>query len=412
MSKRVKFSNIVTLMLSIGVSIYISEIILFCLDAKSSQNKPLALKWAEIAEKNSLPFDTRNKYQVVTDFRKDRVRAYPFFNLYNYYSSAEVFPLGFISRGKTILCNETGEFVIYNSDEHGFNNPEGLYDKKALNTILIGDSFVHGYCVKPEETIAGLLRKNNEEVLNLGVGGSGPLYQLAVLKEYGQPFNPKAVFWFYYEGNDQKNLGWEKKKPILMKYLDKGFLQHLLYKQQTIDDYLISYIERSDLLFKLKIQENENIESNIENKKEKAIPKLLLSIMKLSALRSRLGVSGRCFSVIDPLFNDILNEAKRIVNESGGQLYFVYLPAWERYSGKYDLCGIRVLSTGKNEVLSAVKKLDIPVIDIQSVFDQHPDPLSLFPFRFSGHYNSEGYKLVAKEIKKYIDKSHTPKMQK
>ena len=41
----------------------------------------------------------------------------------------------------------------------------------------------------------------------------------------------------------------------------------------------------------------------------------------------------------------------------------------------------------------------IAVIDIQrEVFDPHLDPLSLFPFRVTGHYNAEGYRLVAEAI--------------
>ena len=37
------------------------------------------------------------------------------------------------------------------------------------------------------------------------------------------------------------------------------------------------------------------------------------------------------------------------------------------------------------------------------VFGIHPDPLSLFPYRSEGHYNPEGYRLVADEIAKKIN---------
>ena len=32
-----------------------------------------------------------------------------------------------------------------------------------------------------------------------------------------------------------------------------------------------------------------------------------------------------------------------------------------------------------------------------------PDPLSLFPFRVHGHYNAEGYRLVAEVIGKRLE---------
>jgi len=81
-----------------------------------------------------------------------------------------------------------------------------------------------------------------------------------------------------------------------------------------------------------------------------------------------------------------------LVSNWGVRLYFVNLPGWVRYS------------TGNEHefhdyVLRIADELDIPIIDISNdVFDLHPDPLSLFPFRLKRHYNSEGYRLVAKAI--------------
>lgn len=40
-----------------------------------------------------------------------------------------------------------------------------------------------------------------------------------------------------------------------------------------------------------------------------------------------------------------------------------------------------------DEVLSIIQRLSIPIIDIRvEVFASHPDPLSLFSFRYKGHY--------------------------
>ena len=50
-----------------------------------------------------------------------------------------------------------------------------------------------------------------------------------------------------------------------------------------------------------------------------------------------------------------------------------------------------------------VKELDNRVIDIhQEVFVDHPDLLALFPFRWVGHYNADGYRDVAKAIVRNI----------
>tara|TARA_Y100000031_G_C8139465_1_gene346870 strand:- start:204 stop:401 length:198 start_codon:yes stop_codon:yes gene_type:complete len=54
--------------------------------------------------------------------------------------------------------------------------------------------------------------------------------------------------------------------------------------------------------------------------------------------------------------------------------------------------------------MQTATELDIPVIDILSkVFDPHPDPLSLFPYRICQHYTAEGYQLVAEAIGKRLE---------
>jgi len=125
------------------------------------------------------------------------------------------------------------------------------------------------------------------------------------------------------------------------------------------------------------------------------------SWMRLGAIRKRLGASRNMIGFddavdVDPLFAKILTKAKEGVEKWGGKLYFVYLPEYKRYSTK----GIsHDRYRKKSEVVDVVKGLNIPVIDIhREVFADHPDPLALFPFRLSGHYNAQGYSEVAKAI--------------
>ena len=79
------------------------------------------------------------------------------------------------------------------------------------------------------------------------------------------------------------------------------------------------------------------------------------------------------------------------------KMYFVYLPPYSRYSTGNE-------HKNRDFVMQTVTELDIPIIDIYSkVFDPHPDPLSLFPFRKFGHYNAEGYRLVAEAIGRRLE---------
>ena len=82
----------------------------------------------------------------------------------------------------------------------------------------------------------------------------------------------------------------------------------------------------------------------------------------------------------------------------GGQLVFVYLPTWERYRGEvnHDMLFQRA------QVLEVVRELELPLIDFHQVLVDHADPLSIFPFHLHGHYNADGYRLLAKAIEPYL----------
>jgi len=99
-----------------------------------------------------------------------------------------------------------------------------------------------------------------------------------------------------------------------------------------------------------------------------------------------------------PIFRNILQKSNQMVSGWNEKMYFVYLPASERYSTGNE-------HPNRDFVLRTATELDIPIIDIhKEVFDPHPDPLSLFPFRIGGsHYNAEGYRLVAEAIEKRLE---------
>ena len=69
----------------------------------------------------------------------------------------------------TVHCNESGQYNIYDADEHGFNNPRGLHGQAPLQVALLGDSFTHGACVPREASVAGRVRAAFPATLNLGI---------------------------------------------------------------------------------------------------------------------------------------------------------------------------------------------------------------------------------------------------
>ena len=111
-----------------------------------------------LKEKNKYEsFDFRNQKQVVEDLKKEiKENVYQailpsfYFKEHKFFTS--ILHLSGISNSTTVLCNESGKFSIYKSDRYGFNNSDIHYDILNEKIMLIGDSFIHGACVDPENT--------------------------------------------------------------------------------------------------------------------------------------------------------------------------------------------------------------------------------------------------------------------
>jgi hypothetical protein len=383
--------NFALAIFSIVLSLYSVELVLFIHN--------------NISQSPTVEIDTRSKIEILEDLREEGVDAWPQVLSWLFIESnglpsdkSRIFPLGGISQKTIVYCNESGQYKIFESDEHGFNNPRGLYKKGTIKVALVGDSFTLGSCVMSGEDITSRLREIGINALNLGNGGNGPLIELAVLKEYVEPIQPEIVLWLYYEGNDLLDLEREQKAPILMHYLEDNYSQGLLYRQNEIDAALIRYVNsqwvKKRFLHRTIPFENTKLKKNKIGK--------FLKIIKLWHLRSKIKLLSRQMQIPKhktnfktqlSLFSEIMATANKRVSNWGGKLYFVYLPTIERY--------VNNNNTGnfydREDVVSIVNRLGIPLIDFHKVLDKHPDPLSLVPF-VGAHYNAEGYKLVSELI--------------
>ncbi|MBF0424563.1 MAG: hypothetical protein HQL66_01905 [Magnetococcales bacterium] len=314
-------------------------------------------------------------YVSPADFIKNKVLS----------GDGTLYPLGGISGQTTIFCDEGGKHRHYRSDRHGFNNPDTAWEAPETDWLLTGDSFTHGFCVDPGEDIAGQMRvATGESVLNLGSGGDGPLLELATLKEFAASHKPKRVIWLYFEGNDlSHDLPVEKSIPTLMNYLDPNFSQDLPHRQAEVDRKLERYVEQ-------RIAD--------ESGSPPPEPSLARKILFLQAVRTYLYGMYQQRVIVDPLFARILTAARDRVAAWGGQLYFVYLPEWDRYKG---IARDHDAYKKRREVIDLARGLHLPVIDIhQEVFLNYPDRFSLFPYYDlkTAHYNAKGYAAVAKAI--------------
>jgi hypothetical protein len=385
--------NCVLLLISIEVSIVAAELLFPFVNNVLVHAETEKVLNAAIAA--GVIFDTRSKREVVTALQQQGIMAVPTVfpsillkqqvngtlqSAIRMYST-EVLPLAGIARKTTVFCNESGDYTIYKSDEHGFHNPQGMWQAGRMDIVAVGDSFTMGACVPSDKNFVALIRRHWPATLNLGSYGSGPLIELAILREYAQFLKPRIVLWCYFEGNDLQDLRREKDSPLLMRYVESDFTQGLLARQTEIDQALTAYVD---------MVKNDHRPSSMSRLQHR-----VGNVFKLRRLRQHLGrVAQRRVSEAEmDLLRTILLEAKASVGAWGGQLYFVYLPDWPRYA--------RPAMTNKDRegVLTIVNRLRLPLIDIHHAFQAQNDPLALFPFRQRlKHYTEVGNQLVAEEI--------------
>lgn len=364
------------------------------------------------ARKFGVTWDTRDKVEVIADLRKQGKDAHTTMAPSVFIESdgitvqsEKIFPFSGISRTTNVFCNEMGTYSIYESDEHGFNNPVGAW-KGQVDVAVIGDSFVHGACLKQGEDIASQLRGKGYRSLNLGIGGTGPIIYSAVLKEYAEPVRPKVVVWSYYAVDIRDPIA-EKESPTLMRYLDgTGFTQNLFANQDRTDRLIRGYYESA---YQKRLDELTELR---KKRREIVTARLLKNGLMLTKLRERLRNLGGRDVVTEgreeeklQLFVKTLRFAKERTEAIGGKFVFMYLPDWYAYGAPYDTYGIKVDANFllRQDVLRITREMGIPVLDIQAeVFDKNPDPLSLFNWRTYGHYNLEGYTAVSNRLVEFL----------
>jgi len=291
---------------------------------------------------------------------------------------------------RVINCNETGVWEYNDLDIYGFNGNSDEQYAVRQEIVLIGDSFTQGGCVKPGESIAGRLREESGAVLNLGVDGQQPLGELAVLKEYLPPSD--VLVWLFFEGNDYALK--EKNHLFLRQYLAPGFTQRLAQRSDEIDvlfDRAIQALRNEDTFL---------IMSWLDGTKNMFRPTREMIYFVKGQLRERL--FGLFFNFDRDLFSQILAEAKRFaMEERHTQVFmFAYLPTYERFARQSDPSYHKVEHFKK--LRDAVKEIAVAqgwrFVDVAGAFEQHPDPLALFPFRLDAHYNADGYAVAYEAI--------------
>jgi hypothetical protein len=390
--------TIILLCLFIYLAAYLTNVLLIFMGPKLDDSYKQRQR---LARQLGVPFDTRTPLQMLADLQARGVDAVPMLTPFDLVLTGKslagpgrrLLPLAGISRKTTVFCNECGAYAIYQADERGFNNPLGIWSQAPLDVVVTGDSYAHGACVPPGSDLASLLRQGGKKVLNLGYSANGPLLELAGLREYGPALKPKVVLWLYFEGNDLPDLAKEQKSSLLTRYLhNASYSQDLIHQQAVIDQGW-----------------NKHLEASLEKAGKKpwyhhfSMVRQFLRTFQLKKLKDTIREAvaslrenysqNRVLS-----FKQVLAKSQSLVQSWGGTLYFVYLPAFDRYHGKDQAYP----QNRRDAVIAMVQSLRIPLIDFHLTLKSLPDPLVMFPFKTNAHYTKAGYKLLAGQVSKAL----------
>lgn len=395
---------------------------------------------ASMAAKKGVTYDTRSAWEIIREQRAAGTDAHPSFqprallvlNLNKGLSQDElsnfsisetwgvqiggqhVLPLGGVANKHVVYCNEGGKWAEYESDEHGFNNPKGLWGRETLDVAMLGDSYTQAQCVAQDANAAHWIRQRFPGTVNLAMSGNGPLIELAGLEELVAAKKPKIVLWNYYN-NDLGDLSVEKQLPLLMKYLEEdGFSQKLAERQPEIDAALVELSGKIEALAPRWPSWLEGIGLT-----RRASP-IWLGDMAMRESHSsatavmrldRLAFALQSVAVKDvyniepdfPLFKRVLARAKSRVESWGGKLVFVYVADmfYLQYKGKRE-------HHNRAKVLEAAREVGLPVIDTMPTFMAVDDPMTVMA-HLESHCNEAGYKLLAETILKGLDDAAAPK---
>lgn len=362
---------------------------------QDTQPNPLELE-VEAARKADPDWDDRTLLEVVRDMRKDGVDAVPY--LIGRFAIDEdldppLLPLGGIATATTVMCNETGPWSIYAADEHGFNNPKGW--PETVDIVILGDSYAHGACVKPDDAVSAKLREKGWSVVTLGISGYGPALQLATLTEFGLALKPKFVVWIWSD-NDYNDLVYETTSPMLRRYVDDpSFSQKLMTRQDEVDAYWRRYLDRHELL----APKNRK---KLEGSPGSNLRETLMAALKLRRLRKGLGLRRNDDeAAVVAQFSRVMQAAISRSESVGAQFYFIDLPFWHVAEQPPEERG--------PDFISFAKPLEgLHEIDFAQRLYESGDPKGHFPYRLPAHFNAKGYALLADQIDETLRAASKP----
>ena len=282
-----------------------------------------------------LPFDLRSISEVVESLRAQGVEALPGIERgwarqerVRRHLAAGFYPLSHASNSTIVECNESGDFLVYRTDEFGFNNPHGLVASAHIAVAVVGESFALGsLCstgsVRPWTSFAGCIHGRP----TFPWPAQGLSLSSARFARYVEPLQPPVVLWIVDAGFavEEKE---ERDNVNLTRYLNPSFSQGLAERQNETD----AVVRR--LAHPIRAQDDRLAQQEVQ----RPWVERFSNLYALSYVRQSLNPMTNWRSPVPPpdlmLFKQCLQLAQQAAAAWGGKLLVVNLPSYAEVTGQ------------------------------------------------------------------------------
>lgn len=344
------------------------------------------------SKKHKINYDFRRKIDVVRQTSGSVPSMHVFTDRHINVDAEKlnIIPISGVSNAKTILCNENGFWVKYQSDRYGFRNDNMVWDENEIEYLVIGDSFAHGACINDENTISSNLSKlSKKKSINLGIGGNGPILHYASIKEFGVFKKPKKIIWMFNVGDFLYDFENEIENKILINYLNnENYRQNLKERTATIDKIYENIIDNYlKNFFFLKFINTRTVLNKFNAKLKKDSSKKIAENDQKNNIKK---------------FIKITKMIKKLSNTNNSKLYFVYTPLFAEYSEnfkKQNTFQYENFLKYKSIIMNIIKEENINIIDLHQLkWIKDKDPIENYVFKRQNHYTPEIYNEISEII--------------
>jgi hypothetical protein len=344
------------------------------------------------ARKLGIPFDGRMKSEVVAALRAKGDDALPGISrdwprqpYIRQQLPDDLFPLSHAANAEIVECNEGGKYLVYRTDEVGFNNPLGLVLSGKVDVAAVGSSITLGQCAPDGQSLVAHLRQAYPRLADFGMPGSHALSMLATFREYVEPLKPRLVLWVMHAPD--ADMTDELADPILSRYLEPDFSQHLLARRAQIDQVWrsIAIPVQYELDYRTRVTARTILRDRYAG------------ILSLSAIRWRLHLNELLakraqLPDLDP-FKHAIALARETTRSWGGRFVVALMPTYDEVVTRDGAEPLR------HELLArTLRDMGVEVIDAAPSFLHAPDPSELYVMGRNNHPTPAGNQILAQTL--------------